>query len=515
MKKSTKMLISLTSSLLIAGNVLAMSSCKDSAVSGINVGNVKSVAYDGSKITISFYHCMGSALKGILQDCIKDFNKLYPNIEVKEKSFGDYPGVRDQITKEVAADKAPSLAYCYPDHVAVYQTAKVVLPLDDFINHTGTASGTNEVMGLTQAQKDDYVPTYYAEGAIYGDKDGDGTNEMYTLPMLKSTELLYYNKTYFKENNLEVPRTWDEMEETCKKILEIESAKEGGLAANPCIPLGYDSGANWFITMTEQLGSAYTSNEKGNYFLFNNEANRKFVERFRDWYDKDYVTTEEIFGSYTSDLFTETAQKEPKAYMCIGSSAGASYQTPTKNNGAFPFEVGVAMVPQEALEGEDYVNAKGETVKYQSKMISQGPSLCLFKKQSEQEMSAAWLFAKYITTTVKHQARFSMQNGYTCAVQSVTEDPVYSEFLDMANLEDGSDYTETLQAASVKMTMQLKDYYYVSPAFNGSSKARDKMADLMEECMKGKAGNGQSAADFIKEEFDDVYKELKRKYDKD
>lgn len=492
MKKIKKCLIALTSSLLIAGNALTFASCGGGSVSGITTGDVEVVAYDGSNVTISFYHCMGANLRGILESCISDFNELYPNIKIQQTSFGDYPGVRDQISTELAAGRGPSLAYCYPDHVALYNKSKAVLTLDNYIASTlevERADGTKESMGLTQAQIDDYVPAYYNEGKIYGD------GKMYTLPMLKSTELLYYNKTYFDANHLEVPETWDDMEKVCQQILDIENAKEGGAAKNPCIPLGYDSSANWFITMTEQLGSDYISAEKGKYFLFNNETNRNFVERFRDWYDKGYITTEETFGSYTSDLFTVTEQSKIKAFMCIGSSGGASYQCPDKNaDQTYPFEVGVAQIPQ--------INPE------EPMMISQGPNLCLFKKQNSQEVAAAWLFAKYITTTAVHQAKFSMQNGYTCAIQSVKDNLVYAMFLDSA---DGNDF---LQASCIKLTMAFKDNYFVSPAFNGSSAARDEMALLMKACFMEAPAKNQTISEMIAEKFNKSYETLKAKYDK-
>ena len=501
MKKSTKLLISLTSSLMIAGNVIALSSCGGGSVSGIATGDVEVVAYDGSEVTISFYHCMGANLKTILANCIKDFNEIYPNIKVQHTSFGDYPGVRDQISTEIAAGRGPSLAYCYPDHVALYNKSKAVLTLDDHIAsklEVTKADGTTDIMGMTEAQVNDYVPAYWNEGKIYGD------DKMYTLPMLKSTELLYYNADYFTENNLSVPTTWDEMEAVCEQILNIENAKEGGKEKNPCIPLGYDSSANWFITMTEQLNSGYTTDTKGNYFTFNNDTNRAFVERFRGWYEKGYVTTEEIFGSYTSDLFTETAVDDPKtekneaktkAYMCIGSSGGASYQCPDQlPDQSYPFEVGVAMIPQE--------NPAEPT------MISQGPNLCLFKKQNAQEVAAAWLFAKYITSTPEHQAKFSMQNGYTCAIQSVKNNDIYSMFLDS---KDGNGF---LQASCIELTMQFKDYYFVSPAFNGSSTARDEMGLLMKACFQEAPSKGQTAAEMIAEKFGKTYDTLKAKYDK-
>lgn len=499
MKKITKLLFSLTSSLLVAGNVLALTSCGEEAVSGVSTGDVPVVAYEGGEVTISFYHCMGSALKDILNDGIADFNKLYPKIKVMQTSFGDYPGVRDQISTELASERAPSLAYCYPDHVALYNKSNTVLPLDGWVASTATASGTNELMGFTAEQIADYNPTYYNEGKIY-----DEAGTLYTLPMLKSTELLYYNKTYFTANDLTVPTTWDEMEATCARIMEIEAAKEGGLEKNPVIPLGYDSGANWFITMTEQLNSGYTTPQKGNYFTFNNETNRQFVEEFREWYKNQYVTTEETFGSYTSDLFTEINPSKTKCYMCIGSSAGAGYQCPDPlQDKSYPFEVGIATIPQVKTAAE--LEAANE----KPTMISQGPSICLFKKQDPQEVAAAWLFAKYITTDHKFQAKCSINNGYTPAILSIKNNSTYAKFLNNA---DGNKY---LQATAVNLTMNIDpDCYFVSPAFNGSSAARDQMAELLKNAFRNEPENGKTAAQMIKDLFDKAEKDLKRKYDK-
>ena len=494
MKKSTKLLASLAATLLVAGSVLPMAACSEETVSGITTENIPVTAYNGEKVTISFYHCMGSALSDILKDGVADFNKLYPNIKVLTNSFGDYEGVRDQISTEIASGRAPSLAYCYPDHVALYNKSKTVLPLDSWIESTlevKQANNTTALMGMTQAEVDNYVPVYWDEGKIF-----DEAKTMYTLPMLKSTELLYYNKTYFDANSLTVPTTWDEMEATCQRILEIEGAKAGGAEANPCIPLGYDSGANWFITMTEQLGSGYTTSEKGNYFTFNNETNRAFVEEFRGWYQNKYVTTKEIFGNYTSDLFVQVEPSKTKCYMCIGSSAGAGYQCPAvlQDGKTYPFEVGVAMIPQENPESP--------------KIISQGPSICLFKKQNKQEVAAAWLFSKFITSNEKFQAKCSMNNGYTPAIQSIKDNTTYKNFLNRA---DGNKY---LQATAVQATMEMKDYYYVSPAFNGSSAARDEMALLLKHCFQEKPDSGKTVSQMIESFFNDSYKKLQRRYDK-
>ena len=405
--------------------------------------------YDGSPVTITFYHTMGSNLSEVLNLYIEEFNKLYPNITINASQVGSYDDVRDQISTEITVGSQPNIAYCYPDHVALYNMAGVVATLDNLIDskeEVVRADGTKEILGLTDAQKSDFIEGYYNEGRQFGD------GLMYTLPWSKSTEVLYYNKSFFDANGITVPTTWDEMEEVCKKIKEIDPE---------CIPLGYDSEGNWFITMTEQLESPYTSATEPHY-LFDNEVNRDFVKRFRSWYQKGYLTTQTLYGAYTSGLFV--AETGTRSYMSIGSSAGATHQRPTKDaNGNYPFEVGISTIPQ--------ANAASP------KVISQGPSVCIFNKANPQEVVASWLFVKFMTTSVDFQAEFSMTSGYVPVLKSVADHPVYKEFVSKAN---GGDY---ISALSAKVCLAQQNAYYTSPAFNGSSTARSQVQELLAKCL--------------------------------
>ena len=430
--------------------------------------------YDGSEVTITFYHTMGSNLSDVLNIYIEEFNQLYPNIHIQHEQVGGYDDVRDQIKTELTVGNQPNIAYCYPDHVALYNLARAVVTLDDLIAsdiQVTRADGTTEALGLTQEQIDDFIEGYYNEGKQFGD------GLMYTMPMSKSTEVLYYNKTFFDANGLEVPKTWDELEALCARILEIDP---------DCIPLGYDSEANWFITMTEQYGNPYTSASGEEHFLFDNAANKAFVKEFREWYQKGYITTQEIYGAYTSGLFVATTGTN--SYMSIGSSAGATHQRPTKGADGYPFEVGIATIPQ--------VNPDAP------KVISQGPSLCIFKDANPQEVVASWLFVKFLTTTVEFQAEFSMASGYVPVLKSVANNEVYAQFLANA---DGGDF---ISALSAKICLEQEHAYYTSPAFNGSSAARDQVGLLMQSAFTS-ADNGNLDA-LLDELFANAIKECKR-----
>ena len=438
--------------LLVVMLMSMLAACGGDAPSTNQVGGnfvVPEGGYDGSAVTISFYNTMGTNLAPILEAYIAEFNKLYPNITIESVNVGGYDDVRDQIATEITEGNQPNIAYCYPDHVAMYNLAKAVTTLDTLIEsqiEVTHADGTTEILGLTEEQKADFIEGYYNEGKQFGD------GLMYTLPLSKSTEVLYYNKTFFEANNIAVPTTWAELEAVCAQIKALDPT---------AIPLGYDSESNWFITMCEQYGSPYTS-ATGDHFLFDNEQNHAFVKMFNEWYRKGYVTTQELYGNYTSGLFV--SQTAPKSYMSIGSSAGATHQRPAADaDGNYPFEVGIASIPQ--------------VDPAKPKVISQGPSLCIFQKENPQEVIASWLFVKFLTTNVSFQAEFSMASGYVPVIKSVGEHPAYAEFIKNA---DGGNY---ISALSAKVCLAQADAYYTSPAFNGSSEARSQVGTLMTKCL--------------------------------
>lgn len=482
--KMKKILISGVAAMLAAINLAGATSCFGPKQTNDQV-TVDVVAYDGSEVTVTFYHTMGANLSTVLKDHIAEFTKIYPNIKIEQKSQGNYDALHEMLNTRMSGglDNLPTMAYCYADHVATYNASKAVVTLDEYIAATDLkVAGTNEAMGFTQAEIDDYVDAYYEEGKQFGD------GKMYMLPFAKSTEVLFYNKDYFDAHpELSIPTTWEEMEATCKKIKEIDNAA----GKTKTIPLGYDSEANWFITMCEQYGSGYTSMEEGNHFIFNNETNRGFVKEIKEWYDNNYVTTKEAHGSYTSDLFTAG-----ECYMSIGSTGGTGYNIPGLSEGSgdeAAFEVGIAPIPQVSKDATKH------------KVISQGPSVCFFKKDA-QEVAAGWLFLKYLTRSLEFQAEFSMTSGYASVIESVEEFAPYKAFLE--NAGKGNDH---LKATSVLQNIAQKNACYVSPAFNGSSNARQEVGNLMLDVFDGAPSKGETMEEFIQSKFDDTMKVL-RKY---
>ncbi len=468
-----KKIIALVLTVVMALGMFAIAGC-----GGNNANNAFVVPTEGfnpnETVDITFTHTMGAKLQEVLNTYIEEFNKIYPNINITHQSAGGWGDINGQINTEIAGGTQPNIAYCYPDHVAMYNIAKSVVVLDNLIASDIAIEGKDEIIGLTDSQKSDFIESYYNEGLVYGD------NQMYTMPLNKSTEVLYYNKTFFEENNLSVPTTWDELWDVCEKIKAIDPK---------CYPLGYDAEDNWFITLCEQMETDFTSAENGGQYLFNNDENKAFVKKLREMYKKGYFTTQELYGSYTSNLFVE--QTDTRCYMCVGSSGGASYQMSNNDttDGTYAFEVGVATIPQYNQEHR--------------RVISQGPSLCILKgaNTTDQQVLASWLFVKFLCTNIEFQAEFSMASGYMPVIKSVTENANYKAWL-----EKGNGY-EYLVAKCVQVGIDGRDDYFVSPAFNGSSKAREQAGALLLKCLSGEAADDAAVDKLIDTAFQEALEE--------
>src|SRR5690625_1095748 len=197
------------------------------------------VDYDGSKVTVEFWHRMGGANSDVVDGWIEEFNEIYPNITVNSTHIADdYDSLSDAIAVAIAAGDHPNIAESYPDHVARY--GKSTLALNNFINHP--------IIGWTEEEQKDFLSGLWNEGTSY---DDHGT--MLSLPFTKSSEALFYNETYFEKHGYEVPKTWEEVFEIAEDIKKREP---------DAYPFGYDSSDNFFITMSEQWGAPYTGFDK-------------------------------------------------------------------------------------------------------------------------------------------------------------------------------------------------------------------------------------------------------------
>ena len=411
------------------------------------------------EVTITFWHTMSKTTnpalgqQALLEVFIEEFEREYPHITVLHEQKGGYDELRNAVNTALPAGNEPSMVYSYPDHVSGYINSGLALPLNNLIYNK------NSDIALSQEDIDDFVDGYWSEGSTY---DNEGT--ILNLPFVKSTEVLFYNKTFFEKNSLTVPSTWEEVKTVSKQIKEID---------NTVTPIGYDSESNLFITASEQWGAPYTSinDDLEGQIDFVNDESKAMVAYFKDMYDKGYLTTKEMLGGdYTSNRF-----KAQSLMMSVGSTGGTNYNIP---DGGL-FEVGVAPHPQYDENNQ--------------KVIQQGPNINLFYKDNVQEMIAAWLFLKYITDT-DQTSRWAIATGYS---------PVRKSAFDIVNNYYEDKESLTVKQEVFKNVAQVAQaqipYYFTSPAFDKSSKAREQVGVLFVDVFNENYT--------IDEAFDNAYEE--------
>ncbi len=458
---------------VVAAGVLALglASCGESSGgSGSSTARTFEVPEEfdtTTPVTVTFWHTMGKEIKEVLSQAVTAFRQVYPNVTINHEQIGGYNDVRSQIITNIPSKGYPTMAYCYDDHVALYNEAQITVPLNNLMSDSKYGFGGSDIKFDNAPKSDDIISGFRTSTSTFGD------GNVYTTPFLRSTEALFYNKTFFTEHNLTVPTTWDELWDTCKKIKEIDPKST---------PLGYDSDSNFFITLAESYGYDYTTasgSKVSDHFLFNNEGMRGLMKDLKGYYDKGYFTTQGIYGGYTNTLLTDVSL-ESRAYMTVGSTAGAKYQV----NADGAFETGVAALPH------------GKNVK----TISQGPSLVYFTKSNSQETLAAWLFTQYLLTPTV-QAAFALASGYLPVTTPATQAQAYQDFL------AGAAGTVTgIAALSTKQALAQQASYFTSPVFIGSSVARDEVGSLVSNIMQ-KTTAGATLDDQIKTYFEAAVEE--------
>ena len=446
---------------------------------------------DDGKIHISFWYSFGKAAEEPLLDQIKKFEEVYPEYKVDVEPKGGYDNLKKAVSLGIPTGKFPDVTIGYPDHVAEYLSAGIVVPLDDFMNSTDPEIGIGE--GAKNA-KNDFLPNYMVENRQYDEK---GTT--YGLPFNKSTELMYYNKTVFDHFNIKVPETWTEFEQEGKKlqteIMKIVNStdkkakkittKDGHTLdfstidgkKNQVRSFTYDSASNAFITLIRDFGGTYTEVDKATgkgYLAFNEgESLTKTKEAMQMLKDMSYIN-KEIQGSfavpafwqerYASNLFVKL-----QTFATIGSSAGAKHNLPTDNL----FEVGVAPIPY-----NDKID-DGKNV------IQQGTNIMMLDAHEDEDIrTGAWKLVRFLTayqdeeTGYDPNAEFAIGASYLPVRTSGINSIAYQEFLKGGNNETPADEIKRLSAETAN---KYDDTWnkFVDPAFVGSSSVREKCGEII------------------------------------
>jgi len=120
------------------------------------------------------------------------------------------------------------------------------------------------------------------------------------------------------------------------------------------------------------------------------------------------------------------------------------------------------------------------------KMISQGPSVCIFNKEDSQEVWASWLFVQYLMTN-EVQIAYAQTEGYLPVTNKALESDEYKDYISRGGENNDLYYKVKIEAS--KLLMDNIDNTFVTPVFSGSASLRDAAGQLIEEVVKAKRRN--------------------------
>ena len=395
----------------------------------------------------------------IYKKAIEDFESYYPNIKVILKPYTDYRNIYNDVITNIATNTTPNVCISYPDHIATYMTGEnVVLPLDALIDDTDYGLGGAKVK-FDSVKKEEVIPKFLEEGKIGG--------VQYALPYMRSTEACYVNVDYVKKLGYELPEvlTWDFIWEVSEAAMEKDA--DGNFKLNGqkvLIPFIYKSTDNMMIQVLKQLDAGYSTPE-GDILLFNDQT-KEFL------YEVSKHAKTRAFSTFAISGYPGNFLNAGQCIFAVDSTAGATWMgsdAPLQDiheSKKVPFTTEVYPVPQFDTQNP--------------KMISQGPSVCIFNKEDNGEVLASWLFAQFLLTN-EVQISYSQTEGYIPVTSKAHNLPEYQDYLSRAG-EDVLHYDVKIKAA--KLLLSNIDNTFVTPVFNGSASLRDAAGTLIEEVTK-------------------------------
>ncbi len=449
-------------SLILTGSILALSLSGCHGSMGLDAFVMPEELDTYKEIEISFWakNDTNKTQTAIYQQAIDDFEALYPNINVNMRLYTDYGRIYNDVITNISTQTTPNVCISYPDHIATYMSgSNTIVTLDELMVNESYGLGGSKLL-FDSPTKDEIIPQFLTEGQLNG--------EQIALPYMRSTEACYINVDLLNKLGYELPDTltWDFIWEVSDKAAEKNPDGTYKLnGQNVMIPFIYKSTDNMMIQMLRQLDAGY-SNEAGEIAIFN-DTTKELLYGISEHVEKGAFSTFKI-SSYPGN-FLNAGQ----CIFAIDSTAGATWMgsyAPLSDISAdkfVEFETAVRTIPQFNVD--------------EPKMISQGPSLCIFNKADPQEVLASWLFTQYLLTN-EVQIAYAQTEGYVPVTSKAQNSEVYQDYISRKGENNELYYDVKIEAS--ELLLDNVEHTFTTAVFNGSTSLRDTAGQLIESVVK-------------------------------
>ncbi len=376
-----------------------------------NSSSDKTAKASGDKVEITYWYAWGDKIGENNEKLTEMFNESQDEIHVTAEYQGTYEDLHAKTQAAFAAGNAPEVTLNEIASIGVFAKSGMTENLTPFVENDDINLG-------------DFIP------GLMGNSYVD--DELYGLPYLRSTPILYMNTTMLKEAGLdpEGPKTWEEFETYLKKL-----TKEG-----EHVGMSMPAGIWFYEAFVAQSGGQMISDD-GTEVEFNGDAGVEALEFWKKIEDKEYVKVPE--GDEAGDIAKQDFANE-RAAMIFSSTADLSYMlTLAEDN---DFALNTAFMPS----NETHAVPTG------------GANMVMTAGLDKEKQNAAWEFIKWMTA--KEQTIFaSKYTGYLpsrlSAVESEEMKELYKEMPQFKVAVDQLEYghARPMEEAYPEISMTLQD----------------------------------------------------------
>ncbi|NGP44883.1 ABC transporter substrate-binding protein [Bacillaceae bacterium SIJ1] len=366
--------------------VLVLAACGSSAGSESQSSSSEGSTNEGSgeasdeKVEITYWYAWGDKIQENNQNLVKQFNESQDRIHVNAEYQGSYADLHAKTQAAFAAGNAPEVTQNEIASVGVFAKNGMTEKLTPFAEN-------DEDINM-----DDFIEGLMGNSYVNGD--------LYALPYLRSTPILYLNATLLEENGLDPtgPKTWEEFE-AYAKALTVKDERVG-----ITMPISI-----WFYEAFIAQSGGQMMNEDATEVTFHEEPGVEALAFWNQMNDAGYmkIPTGDESGDQALQDFANG-----RSGMYFSSTADLSKLIDIADEQGF--ELNTTFMPA----NDDYGVPTG------------GANLVMTAGLDEEKQKAAWEFIKWMTA--EEQTIYASQyTGYlpsrTSAVDSEEMKSFYEE----------------------------------------------------------------------------------------
>ena len=335
------------------------------------------------KTTLDFWSFWGSgARQEVIEEIIDDFNASQDKIEVKY-SYQPWGDIWTKSLSSITAGNPPDVIVQDINSVAQRAEAQQARQLREYIE---------------EGFSDEFYPQLWDTVEYEGDA--------YAVPFNTDTQVIFYNKTLFKEAGIseeQLPQTWEELETVARK-LDVKNGDDfERIGFYPLWNLGADV---WALNADDGV-SWFDKDENVKIDTDNKVEALEWILDWQEYYGQDTINRLEAeFGSGVADPFISG--------LVAMRAQNINYYSSLAENAPDDFEFGVIQIPEKESGSGHW---------------SWGGGFVLEVPYGAKDPEASYEFIKYLSTP-EVQEKFGEKSFDIMANRTANENLVNNDNLD-------------------------------------------------------------------------------------